>query len=64
MSFVEQRDHEAWTGEERRAASRATDGVARHGVADYALLAFAALLVLAELAWLSFLGYVVVRWVA
>ena len=44
--------------------SRARDGVPRHGVADFAMLALAALLALAEFAWLSFLGYVVVRAVA
>jgi hypothetical protein len=61
MSAFEQRDHEAWDGEERRTARPAAAGPARHGVADYALLAFAAALVLAELAWLGFLGLVVAR---
>ena len=58
MSIVE---HEEWTGEERRTSRPATSGQARRRVADYGVLAFAATLVLAEFAWLSFLAYLVAR---
>ena len=60
MSIVE-REHEEWTGEERRTTRPAERGHARRRVADYGVLAFAATLVLAEFAWLSFLAYLVAR---
>ncbi len=56
MSSVEQQRHEEWSGEERRAAPPVT-----HGPVDFAMLGFAAVLALAELAWLGFLGYAAVR---
>ena len=59
MSSMEHPEHEAWTGEERLRQS--PELAARHGAADYAVLGFAALFVLAELAWIAFLGYVALR---
>jgi hypothetical protein len=61
MSAFERQHDQVWDGEERRTARPAAGGSAHHGLADYALLAFAGALVLAELAWLSFLGFVVAR---
>ena len=60
MSIVEQ-EHEEWTVEERRKTRSSKGGHARRRVADYGVLAFAATLVLAEFAWLSFLAYLVAR---
>ena len=57
MAFVEHREHVTGRrGEEH--------GRAHRGVADFAMLSFAALLVLAEFAWLSFLVYVLGQAVA
>jgi hypothetical protein len=64
MSYIENQEDVAWTGEERRKTRRVTDGPAHHGAVDLALLGFAAVLALAELAWLGFLAYVVARAIA
>jgi hypothetical protein len=62
MSIVERDAQiEEWNGQERRRAELQKEPHTRRSAADFALLALATALVLAEFAWLSFLAYIAAR---
>ena len=62
MSSVEREAQvEEWNGQEPRRTEPRTQAHMHRSVADFAMIVFAAALVLAEVGWLSFLAYVAAR---
>jgi hypothetical protein len=62
MSIVERDAQiEEWNGQERRRAELQKEAHTDRSAADFALLALATVLVLAEVGWASFLAYVAAR---